>query len=1000
MKRNKGIMKKMICLILSILMVWGSAGISGYEIFAEDETEERRDSALESYIKNMNLAGYVGENLIGNVKNWQKDAYENNRGIIEQIALASLDTPSLGSVLGTDYFGVDGYYDINIKNHDGNKLGWTLKNMPGSFSDRDFKFANDPSALTDWSGSDTLWVYVDSSEIPSATSVRIAFEENAVGRESYSLIEKSTVYLWDGQKKTETTVAAGGYVNLDAGFVGYIGLGLNNSTFTRYYNQGGNNKLDLSKVVQFQLSVKGKSSMVGKTLYMNDFIISGDVDGEKTSGTSTFKTVWTAGKLAPRLSYTGAMVIWYGEFVGKLLTGMAYSYKATGDETLKEVAADMIKELSEAQGEDGYLGVFLGGARYSISANNWDIWNQYHCIIGMLEWYKLTQNQTALDTAKKCLDCIYETFKDRSYIVVGGIETNRSISHGYTMMYTVTKEKKYLDEAIRLTENDYKKNDPDGWYNKALKSLPFYTSSCSRWEVLHMVMTLGVLYEETGNQEYYKVMTNVWESVLKTDIHNSGGFTTNEGACGSPYAEGIIETCCTIAWGALTNEYLKYNKTVRVADELERSYFNGLLGSLLDDDKYCTYNTPMDGIEGSCTLHGGVYDGRRVPSQQDISFQFNTGSPDMNCCQANIARGIGQIAEWAVLSGNKELYLNYYGPSSITTLVDGKEITLTQTTDYPENGKIKLVISGLENQSEFTLKLRIPTWTFGSQVSFDGTTKTAASGEYFAIDKTWKNGDTVTIDLKYSFTYWAGEKAQKNYTSVFYGPILLTLDKYFAPNCTQNTKFDIKNIENAVISKSNNGGWLTFDVDMDGKTVRLVDFASAGKYNGENEPSTYWSWLKVEGAPAVKKKVTWQNTDKLKITFGENISYTTAMAYSNNTVKFTVNPPEGYVVDSITSTVGDVEITNNGLEYSFTMPDSEIGISASFKKLEKTDQTPSDENTPMDTTTPEGGIPTQAPTTSPAEKNSSDLGGIIGAILLGVAAIGAAAVIIIKKRKK
>lgn len=994
MKRNKQRLQRAICLLLSFLMIWSSSGILGYEVFADGENNNEGVTALESYVKNLNLSGYVGENLLGNVKNWQIEAYDNNRGIIEQIALASSGNSSLDSILGTDYFGVDGYYDIDIKESDGKKLGWTLKKMPGSFSDRDFKFSNDKNAITDWTGADTLWVYVDASEVTSAASVRIAFEENAVGRESYSINEGAPVYIWDGKDKTEISAMTGGFVPLPKGFEGYIGLPLNTRTFSRYYNAGGNGILDVSKVVQFQLSIKGDNKMVGSTLYMNDFIISGDVNGEKIEGSSdTYKTVWTAGKLSPRLGYTGAIVIWYGEFVGKLLTGMAYSYKATGEEELKEVAEDIIKELSEAQGEDGYLGVFMGGARYSLSANNWDIWNQYHCIIGMLEWYKLTENKVALDTAKKCLDCIYDTFKDRSYIVTGGIETNRSISHGYTMMYEVTGEKKYLDEAIRITENDYKKNDPNGWYNKALKGLHFYTSSCSRWEILHMVMTLGVLYKETGNEEYYKVMGNVWESVLKTDIHNSGGFTTNEGACGSPYAEGIIETCCTIAWCALTNEYLKYNKTVRVADELERSYFNGLLGSLLDDDKYCTYNTPMDGIEGSCDLHGGVYDGRRVPSQDDISFQFNTGSPDMNCCQANIARGMGQIAEWAALSGENELYLNYYGACTIETFVDGKAVTIKQTTEYPLDGKIKLEISGLENDTKFALKLRIPTWAYGSKVSYFSNNITAPCGEYYVINRTWKNGDTVELDLKFSFTYWAGERVQKNYTSVFYGPILLTLDKYYAPEYNQNTEFDIKNIENAKISKSQNGGWLTADVEVDGKTVRLVDFASAGKYNGEAEPSTYWSWLKINGAPSVKKDVTWLNTDKNKISFGDGISYTQAMAYDGDTVSFDVNIPEGYEINTLTSSVDGVEISKNGESYSFTMPEGEVGISVTFNKL-----TSSDTTAPSNTETPA----TQTPATTPAatgEKSNSFIGGIIAAVC-GAIAIAAVAVIIIKKKKK
>ncbi|MBE6638699.1 MAG: hypothetical protein E7616_04495 [Ruminococcaceae bacterium] len=927
---NKNI-RCFLCLLLSAVMLFG---ILPQELYADNKANENEGSttALKSNIQNMNLAGYVGENLIANVKNWQIDAYENNRGIIEQIAIVNYaDKLAIDHILGTDYFGVDGYYAIDIVNNgNGNALGWKLKHVPSSYSDRDHKFANDLSTLTDWSGASDLCVMADASAIQSQVMVRIAFEENTVGRESYKLKNGATVYLIQDGKEEGVTVKSDGYVPLPTGFVGKIRMPLNTDTFYCYWQESSNHTFDLSKVVQFQLSVWGDSKMIGKTFLLDDFSILGSF-GEKV--------VWDFENVGKRGTGgnvgNGNIQKWYGEFVGKLLNGMAYGYKATANADLKAAALQIIDELAAAQGKDGYLGVFIGNARYSIASNNWDLWNQYHCISGLLEWYKITENEKPLNVAKKALDCIYETFKDRSYIVSGGFETNRGIAHGYAQMYQITKDQKYLNEAIRIIEEDCK-NNAGGWYPMALAGKEFADSNCLRWEVLHMVMTLGILFEETGNKEYYEVMSAVWESVLKTDVHNAGTFTTNEGACGNPYAEGIVETCCTIAWAAFTNEYYKYNQSVRVADELERSYFNGILASLLDDNKYCTYNTPVNGIEGSASFHGGGYDGRRVPSQKDIALQYNTASPDMNCCQANYARGIGQISEWAVVGKGTELYLNYYGPSSIVTKVDGKAITLTQTTEYPLNGTVKLVISGLTADTTFTLKLRIPTWGYGSKVTHDGKTQIAENGKYYEVTKTWKNGDEILIDLAMSFTYWVGEKEQSGLTSIFYGPILLTLDNYYAPSCDQSTVFDLPNIESAKLSKGEMGGaWITADVTVDGATVRLVDFASAGKYNGRSEPATYWSWLKVQGAPKVKNGVTWQNTDKYKITFGEHIDFDTALAYAGTTVSFTVNTPEGKLVESISS--GELSVTEENGVYSFVMPDNNVTLSLVLKDAEEED---------------------------------------------------------------
>ena len=882
--------------------------------------EEGSTTALVSYVENMALAGYVGENLINNVKNWQLEAYKNNRGIVEQIAIANSKTFSLDNLLGTDWFGVDGYHHIDIVEANGNKsLGWTMKHVPGGYSDRDIKFANDPAAITDWTGATDLVVDLDASAVTSAIRVRIAFEENTVGRESYQLTHGATVYLIT--KSGESAVAVdNGYVTLPQGFVGKLRLPLNGDTFHRYWDEWGNGILETGKVVQFQMSVAGDEAFVGNTVLMDNFTILGSFGS---------KVVWDLENVLKRGAGgdvgNGNIQKWYGEFVGKLLQGMAYCYKATAEEDLVSADDEIIAELAKAQGDDGYLGVFIGNARYSLSFDNWDLWNQYHCISGLLEWYKLTGNETALDVAKKALDCIYETFKDRSYIVAGGFETNRGIAHGYAQMYQITGEAKYLNEAIRIIEKDCKQNG-NGWYAYAMAGKDFVDSNNRRWEILHMVMTLGILYEETGNKEYYEVMGAVWESVLKTDIHNAGTFTTNEGAHGNPYDDGVVETCCTIAWAAFTNEYYKYNQSVRLADELERSYLNGILASLLDDDKYCTYNTPMNGFVGSA--YG--YDGRKVPSQQDISFQYNTASPDMNCCQANYARGIGQVAEWALLTGDNALYLNYYGESSITTLIDGKKITLTQQTEYPLNGAVKLTVSGLAEDTAFTLKLRIPTWSYGTKVTYDGKSFVAENGTYFEITKTWKNGDTVSIDIGYTFTYWAGQGAQEGKTSVFYGPILLALDTYYAPGFDQNTVLTREAIENAVISiDPESDTFLCADVTIGNTTLRLVDFASAGKYHGKSDPADYYSWLKVEGAPAVKDGVTWQNTDKYKIAFDAAIEYDSALAYAGDTVTFRVNVPEGKAVDKILC--AEAEITEQNGIYSFTMPSRDIAVSVSFK---------------------------------------------------------------------
>ena len=448
--------KKIVLVCLSTLLFICGCNNNTSSINITSEVSEE-DGILKNNLKKLNVNGYVGTNLKNNIKYWQSTAYKNNPNIISQISLANQTNAktSLSSVLGTDYFNVDSYYDIDVVEKENTKyIGWTMNFLPNTFSDRDFRFCNDPLAICSWDNAKELWIKVDNSEIDGVTSLRVAFEDDSNGRESYCLIDGKSVSLYNDSSVKKVIVKDNGYVDIPNNYIGYLALPLNNDYFSCYWCEGGNRIVDLNNVVQFQLSVKGTNENINKTFYMNGFSIVGDFLGNElpiqSDSTYKFKEIWNINNLDKKNkdnSLQSSSLPWYGEFVGKLLTGIAFSYKVNNDESLLNAANSIINDLEIAQGEDGYLGVFKGGARYSISSSNWDLWNQYHCIVGLLEWYKITGNEKAYSIAKKAIDCIYDTFQGRSYLVNGGFETNRGIAHAYALMYQISRDKKYLDEA-------------------------------------------------------------------------------------------------------------------------------------------------------------------------------------------------------------------------------------------------------------------------------------------------------------------------------------------------------------------------------------------------------------------------------------------------------------------------------------------------------------------------------------------------------------------------
>ena len=105
------------------------------------------------------------------------------------------------------------------------------------------------------------------------------------------------------------------------------------------------------------------------------------------------------------------------------------------------------------------------------------------------------------------------------------------------------------------------------------------------------------MYSITGDEDYKTAFENIWWSICLFDRHNTGGFSSGESATGNPDDTRAIETCCTVAWMALSVDMLRLTEDPYVADELELATWNGLMGAQNATGRSFTYNTPMMGVK-------------------------------------------------------------------------------------------------------------------------------------------------------------------------------------------------------------------------------------------------------------------------------------------------------------------------------------------------------------------------------------------------------------------
>jgi len=494
---------------------------------------------------------------------------------------------------------------------------------------------------------------------------------------------------------------------------------------------------------------------------------------------------------------------WSGEFAGKYLTSAVQVYRLTRDARLRRELAGFVSRLIQKQDADGYLGPWPADSRLTnFSAVHgppgeglltWDTWGHYHISLGLLLWHETAGSPQALLAATRIADLICSRYLDappgKRLVDSGYSEMNLAPVHSLALLYRKTRKPEYLRMALQIVGEFAAQKDSAAlagdYVQQPLAGKEFYETPKPRWESLHPIMGLAELYRLTRKPEFRTAFERIWWSIRDHDRHNNGGFSSGEQATGNPFDPRPIETCCTIAWLAMSVEMLKLQAAAFAvapspvppgaalsraaacaADELELSTLNSVLGMHHASGRWATYNTPSDGT--------------RFASAHQIVFQARPGSPELNCCSVNSPRGLGLISDWAVLQNAAGVFLNYYGPGRmLLPKRRGVSLELLQETRYPLEPRLRLLVNP-SSPAEFRLHLRIPGWSAHTRLSLNGEMlPEPAPGDYAALTRLWQPGDSLEIEFDFSPRFWQGERECAGMTSIYRGPLLLALDQRY-----------------------------------------------------------------------------------------------------------------------------------------------------------------------------------------------------------------------------
>ena len=494
--------------------------------------------------------------------------------------------------------------------------------------------------------------------------------------------------------------------------------------------------------------------------------------------------------------------------VYKALEGMAYSLINNPDPELEKKADEWIDKFAAAQQPDGYINTFYTLTGLDKRWTNMDKHEMYcagHMIEAGVAYYQATGKRKLLDVCIRMTDHMMSQFGPGKRHWVPGHE---EIELALVKLYQTTQEQKYLDFAYWLLEergHGHGTMGDEGKWNPVyyqdivpVRQLTDISGHAVRCMYLYCGMAdVAALKNDTG---YIAAMDRLWDDVVHRNMYITGGIGSshdNEGFTEDydlPNLDAYCETCASVGmvlWNQRMNQLTGDSKYI---DILERSLYNGALAGIsLGGDRFF-YVNPLE-------------------SKGDHHRQEWYGCA---CCPSQLSRFLPSIGNYIYASSDDALWVNLYIGNTGQIRIGETDILLTQETDYPWDGSVKLTIStSLPLEKE--IRLRIPNWCKTYDLSINGKRINVSEEKGYAVIKDWKSQDVIALDMDMPVEIVAADPhVKENFgkRAIQRGPLVYCMEEidnpeYFdqiqlSPSTTFQTAF-VSDILNGIKTIKTNG---------------------------------------------------------------------------------------------------------------------------------------------------------------------------------------------------
>jgi uncharacterized protein len=456
-----------------------------------------------------------------------------------------------------------------------------------------------------------------------------------------------------------------------------------------------------------------------------------------------------------------------GHTLGHYLSACSLMYASTGDRRFLDRVNYIVSELAVCQqaNSNGYVAAIPNGKKVfeEIAAGNirahdfdlnglWVPWYNLHKeFAGLIDAYQLCGNDQALEVVTNLANWADATTKNlteaqwQKMLVCEQGGMNEALAN----LYAITGNTNYLALARRF-------------YHEAVMD-PLSRDE-DRLNGLHSNMQIpkvigaARIYELTGEEHFADIADFFWKDVTQNRSFIIGGngdrehfFPTNDFA--RHLSAETAETCCTYNMLKLTRHLFEWSPAATEMDYYERALYNHILASQDPDTGMFAY---------FMSLKPGHF---KTYSTPEDSFW---------CCVGTGMENHAKYGDTIYFHGDDSLYVNLFIASELSW--PEKNLIVRQETKFPESDTARLNFK-TEAPIQLALKIRWPAWAEKISVRLDGKKQKipGSPGSYFTLDREWRDGDTVEIQLPMKL-HAEPLPGATNTVALLYGPIVLAAE--------------------------------------------------------------------------------------------------------------------------------------------------------------------------------------------------------------------------------